>query len=65
MTPMQYLNHCRLSVAARLLKEQPERSITNIAVACGFSSSQYFATLFRRNFGVTPRAFRSARGRLE
>jgi AraC-like DNA-binding protein len=61
MTPMQYLNHCRLTAAARLLKEQPDRSITDIALACGFASSQYFATLFRRSFGATPRAFRVAR----
>jgi AraC-like DNA-binding protein len=60
MTPVQYLNHCRLSVAARLLKEQPNRSITEIAMACGFTSSQYFATLFRRHWGVTPRAYRSS-----
>ena len=59
MTPIQYLNHCRLTLAARLLKEEPGRSITDIALACGFASSQYFATLFRRNFGVTPRAFRN------
>lgn len=60
MTPMQYLNHCRLNAAARLLKEQPERSVTDIALACGFASSQYFATLFRRSFGSTPRTFRTA-----
>jgi AraC-like DNA-binding protein len=59
MTPMQYLNHCRLTAAARLLKEQPRRNITDVALACGFSSSQYFATLFRARFGATPRTFRS------
>jgi AraC-like DNA-binding protein len=61
MTPIQYLNHCRLTAAARLLRERPDRSVTQIALACGFASSQYFATLFRRQFGVTPRAFRSER----
>ena len=59
MTPIQYLNHCRLTWAARLLKEEPDRSVTDIALACGFASSQYFATLFRRNFSVTPREFRN------
>lgn len=58
MTPIQYLNHCRLTAAARLLREAPEQSVTRIALSCGFASSQYFATLFRRQFGVTPRAFR-------
>jgi AraC family L-rhamnose operon regulatory protein RhaS len=59
MTPNQYLNHCRLMTASRLLKSQPERSVTDIALACGFTSSQYFATLFRRHFGATPRSFRA------
>jgi len=60
MTPMQYLNQCRLTTAAKLLQEQPDRSITHIALACGFTSSQYFATLFRSRFGTTPRRFRAA-----
>jgi AraC-like DNA-binding protein len=58
MTPMQYLNHCRLTAAANLLQAQPERSVTDIALACGFSSSQYFATLFRSRFKKTPREYR-------
>jgi AraC family L-rhamnose operon regulatory protein RhaS len=61
MTPMHYLSHCRLSMAAHLLHELPERSITDIAFGCGFASSQYFATLFRARFGSTPRQFRDAR----
>lgn len=34
------------------------RSITDIAMELGFSSSQYFATAFRRVIGLTPRAYR-------
>jgi AraC family L-rhamnose operon regulatory protein RhaS len=59
ITPMQYLNHCRLNEAARLLKEQSGLSITEIALRSGFASSQYFATLFRRRFGHSPRTFRN------
>ncbi len=58
MTPIQYLNHCRLTAAAQMLKEWPDQSVTDIAMRCGFTSSQYFATLFRRKFGSTPRAHR-------
>lgn len=57
-TPIAHLNHCRLEAAAALLKKEPSRSITDIAFACGFTSSQYFATQFRRQFGSTPRAYR-------
>jgi AraC-like DNA-binding protein len=59
MTPAQYLNHCRLERAQKLLEECPGESITNVALACGFYSSQYFATLFRRHFGYAPHEVRN------
>jgi AraC-like DNA-binding protein len=62
LTPSQYLARCRLASAAELLKTQPERSVTDIALACGFASSQYFATLFRGQYGKTPREFREGEG---
>jgi len=46
--PIEYLNQCRLEHAARQLREQPELSVTDVAFANGFNSSQYFATCFRR-----------------
>jgi AraC family L-rhamnose operon regulatory protein RhaS len=59
MTPNKYLNYCRLRLAARLLIEQPERTVTDIGSSVGFSSSQYFATVFRRETGCTPLEFRA------
>lgn len=58
-SPVEHLNRCRLDHAARLLRAQPDRPITQIALACGFGSSQYFATRFRLRFGCAPRAYRS------
>jgi len=58
MTPLQYLNQCRLQTAGRLLHERPERTITQIATCCGYSSAQYFATVFGQYYGCTPRDFR-------
>lgn len=58
VTPLQYLSQCRLDAAGRLLVAEPDRSITDVALACGFSSSQYFATVFGQRFGCTPREFR-------
>jgi AraC family L-rhamnose operon regulatory protein RhaS len=58
MAPAAYLNHRRIEAAKRLLRSQPSRSITELALACGFQSSQYFATAFRRLTGTTPRAYR-------
>jgi len=58
MTPLQYLNHCRLEAAGRLLIEEPQYSVTKIAMDCGFASPQYFATVFARHFGCSPRDYR-------
>lgn len=57
--PMEYLNQCRLERAAHQLRTRPELSITDIAFANGFNSSQYFATRFRRRYKVSPRRFAS------
>jgi AraC-like DNA-binding protein len=57
-TPIQYLNQLRVDRACALLRNEPRRSITDIALDCGFSSSQYFATVFRRIARFTPRDYR-------
>jgi AraC family L-rhamnose operon regulatory protein RhaS len=58
---VEYLNQCRLEHAARMLREDPTRSITDIAFACGFNSSQYFATAFRKRFGLAPANYRHSK----
>ncbi len=60
MTPVQYLAARRVERACQLLRESPDLSITQIALECGFSSSQYFATVFRRLKGLSPREERRA-----
>ena len=57
--PVEYLNQCRLNQAARQLKENNVQSVTEIAFQNGFNSSQYFATVFAKRFGVTPTGYRS------
>ena len=58
LPPMHFLNDCRLNLAAKLLHDQPTESVLDIALICGFSSSPYFATLFGKRFGLSPREFR-------
>ncbi len=59
--PVEFLNRTRLENAARQLRQDPRRSITTIALANGFNSSQYFATAFRHRFQVSPGGWRRAR----
>jgi AraC-like DNA-binding protein len=58
MSPIDYLISCRVEVAARRLQRQRKLSITDVAERCGFESSQYFARVFHRYKGCSPREFR-------
>jgi AraC-like DNA-binding protein/quercetin dioxygenase-like cupin family protein len=53
LTPNDYLVRRRIQQARELI-EGTERSITDIALASGFSSSQYFSHVFRKYVGMTP-----------
>lgn len=58
-TPQRFLNRLRLDEALQQLRYS-EKSITEIAHDCGFNDSSYFATLFRSEFEITPRALRAS-----
>lgn len=53
-TPAQHLRRLRLRKAALLIRENPARSVTEIAFSCGFASSQHFSAAYRAEFGVPP-----------
>jgi len=59
MTAAEHLNHCRTEKAKRLLIENQEMNILDIAMSCGFESSQYFATVFKKKTGLTPSQYRN------
>ncbi len=56
MPPHQYQLRQRVE-RAKLLLADTERSITEVALATGYTASSNFATAFRKVTGVTPRAF--------
>lgn len=56
-TLVAYLNHVRLSSAARLLNETA-LTIAEIAHEVGFSDQSYFDKQFKRAFGCSPKQFR-------
>lgn len=59
-SPKKYFMEMRLERAGHLLV-QTEKSIIDIALACGFESPGHFSRVYRASFGVTPMA---QRGRL-
>lgn len=56
-SPMVYLNRYRLKSGCDLLRET-NRTITEIALTCGFGGASYFCEAFRRHYKITPREYR-------
>lgn len=57
-SPHRYLTRARLEEARRLLADRG-LSIVEVADRVGFSSQSHLTAVFRRFYGVTPRAFRN------
>ncbi len=58
----QFTRRIRLERAAFILLFDKERTITDIALSCGFSNSQNFATAFKKHFLSTPKAYKENKG---
>jgi AraC family L-rhamnose operon regulatory protein RhaS len=58
MTPIEYLWNHRLVVAKKFL-EFTELPIKDIALRCGFKTTQHFSRKFEESFGDSPSNFRS------
>jgi AraC family transcriptional regulator len=59
-TPYQYLTRLRLEEAKRLMLTA-QRSLAEIALACGFGDQSHFTRIFSRNVGMSPAAWRRSR----
>ncbi|MGO9114870.1 MAG: AraC family transcriptional regulator [Thermoguttaceae bacterium] len=59
LTPLEFVTSVRIEKAKVMLRET-DLDVTDIAIRLGFSSSQYFATVFMRITGKTPRDYRKA-----
>jgi AraC family transcriptional regulator len=58
-SPHQFLIRQRVEQAKRLLK-QSERTVTAIALDCGFANQSHFAKYFRHYTGINPNQFRKS-----
>lgn len=56
LPPGEYILRAKIAAACTELR-QPGTRVTELAYRLGFSSSQYFATVFRRFTGLTPSAY--------
>jgi len=55
-TPMDYLGSMRMAKVKKLLLAG-DKSITEIALECGFRSSSYLSACFRNKFGISPSGY--------
>ncbi len=61
-TVFGYVRHLRME-KARLLLETSDMTVTEIALAVGYTSLGHFAGAFKRSFGLVPREYRLSRKR--
>ncbi|WP_028612474.1 AraC family transcriptional regulator [Paenibacillus harenae] len=55
-----FIQRIRIERAANLLLYQPDMTVTEIALNCGFSSSSIFARAFRAHFGKSATSYRES-----
>ena len=60
--PVEYVNHVRVNKARTLIRESPDRLLSEISAAVGFETESYFSYVFKKIEGVSPRVFRSLGG---
>lgn len=58
LTPMKYLMLKRIEKSKKILLNELDLNISDVAFLCGFSTSQYFATMFKKQEKCTPIAYR-------
>lgn len=54
----QFVQRLRLEKAAFLLRAHPRRSVTRVALDCGYGNHAAFSRAFRSAFGLSPTAWR-------
>lgn len=57
VAPMEYLKKVRLQKAAEMLLTSGA-NVTEVAFACGFNDSNYFSSLYHKEFGMPPSQFK-------
>ena len=61
MSPVEFLRSMRLKKSLRMINDDLDASISEIADACGFASVRYFSRCFKDEYGTTPSEMRKAK----
>lgn len=58
LTPMRFLTMKRLEMSKKILIENKQLSIAEVAYTCGFTTSQYYSTVFKKHEKCSPKEYR-------
>jgi AraC-like DNA-binding protein len=58
--PRQWINRQRLE-HARMLLDNTDQSVADVALSCGFESASHFIRIFKKEYGITPHVLRAKR----
>jgi AraC-like DNA-binding protein len=61
MSPSEYIRMRRLEQCRYALLASAEMTVTEIALSNGFNDSSHFSSAFRKEFGMSPSAYRATR----
>jgi AraC family transcriptional regulator len=56
IAPHQYVNQQRIEKAKQCLRSQ-KLSISDVAIACGFSNQSHLTKVFKQQTGTTPKRY--------
>ncbi len=59
MTPLEYLTKLRIAQAKRYLVQNKSYTVSEIARLCGFTDPYYFSRCFKKQTGLSPKAYRN------
>lgn len=54
VSPAQYLTQIRIDEAKRIMREQPDRMMKEVAALVGFVNQYHFSKVFKRSTGIWP-----------
>lgn len=60
ITPNEYIKDIRLSMAANMLKDD-DLTVSEVCYRIGMGNPQYFATSFKKKFGMTPKEYQKGK----
>ncbi len=57
-TPAAHIRQVQMGEARNMLETAPEKSVSEVAMACGFYDTSHFTRIFKSVYGVTPSKIR-------